>query len=216
MKERASGGLGSVIHQAQVISYDETFLWDNGYLGTSTPELLVRTLLFQIGLHCALCAGSKHRNLRSIGFRSQFHYTMPDGVRHVVYREDLGTKTNKGGLWHKKIHAKEVTIYPNEHNRAWCPVAIFYKYHCRLPANCKNAALYLRPRSVFSEDTWYMDAPIGINKLHNTVKDMMSEAGLSGQFSNHSLRATSATRMYQSGIDEQVITEVTGHRSLAV
>ena len=31
---------------------------------------------------------------------------------------------------------------------------------------------------------------------------------------NHSLRATAATRLYQSGIDEQLVMERTGHRSL--
>ena len=38
----------------------------------------------------------------------------------------------------------------------------------------------------------------------------------SGFFSNHSLRATCATRLYQAGVDEQLITERTGHTSLAV
>ncbi len=61
-----------------------------------------------------------------------------------------------------------------------------------------------------------MDAPIGINKLRNTIKDMTCKAGIEGHFTNHSLHSTSATRMYQAGIEEQVITEVTGHRSLAV
>ena len=39
MKECTSGGLGSVVHQAEVLSYeDEDFLWNNKYLGTSHPE----------------------------------------------------------------------------------------------------------------------------------------------------------------------------------
>ena len=31
---------------------------------------------------------------------------------------------------------------------------------------------------------------------------------------NHSLRATTATRLYQAGVDEQLVIEMTGHRSL--
>ncbi len=39
MKEHTSGGLGSVVHQAEVFSYeDEDFLWNNKYLGMSNPE----------------------------------------------------------------------------------------------------------------------------------------------------------------------------------
>ncbi|XP_046554044.1 uncharacterized protein LOC124263442 [Haliotis rubra] len=41
-------------------------------------------------------------------------------------------------------------------------------------------------------------------------------AGFKGFFTNHSLRATTATRLYESGIDEQLIAERTGHRSSAI
>ena len=43
---------------------------------------------------------------------------------------------------------------------------------------------------------------------------MCSLAGIEGRISNHSLRATSVTQMYVSGVPEKVIQERTGHRSL--
>ena len=71
MKEKASGGLGSHIKQAEVLSYDdEKFLWDNGYLGMTLPEQLLHTLLFMVGLHCAPREGAEHCSLHSIGFNS--------------------------------------------------------------------------------------------------------------------------------------------------
>ena len=39
----------------------------------------------------------------------------------------------------------------------------------------------------------------------------MCNAGISGFKTNHSLRAT---RLYQSGVGEQLVTERTGHRSI--
>ena len=39
-------------------------------------------------------------------------------------------------------------------------------------------------------------------------------AGIPGYKTNHSLRATAATRFYQAGVDEQLIMEKTGHKSL--
>ena len=42
------------------------------------------------------------------------------------------------------------------------------------------------------------------------------QATWTGYFTNHSLRATAATRLYDAGVDEQLITEKTGHRSSAV
>ena len=43
---------------------------------------------------------------------------------------------------------------------------------------------------------------------------MCKAAGISGYKTNHSLRATTATRLFQAGVDEQHIMEKTGHHSL--
>ena len=63
-------------------------------------------------------------------------------------------------------------------------------------------------------DLWFTSKPIGHNVLNQTVARLCSEAGIGGYRTNHSLRATVATRLYQAGIDEQLIMERTGHRSL--
>jgi len=41
-------------------------------------------------------------------------------------------------------------------------------------------------------------------------------AGFQGYYTNHSLRATAATRLYNAGMDEQLVAEKTGHRSSAI
>ena len=61
-----------------------------------------------------------------------------------------------------------------------------------------------------------MDAPVGVHTLQETVKKMCKEGGFVGNFTNHSLRATAATRLYAAGVDEQLIAEKTGHRSNAI
>ena len=45
---------------------------------------------------------------------------------------------------------------------------------------------------------------------------MTDDAGFVGNFTCHSLRATHASRMYEQGLDEQLIQEQTGHTSGAV
>ena len=57
---------------------------------------------------------------------------------------------------------------------------------------------------------------VGVNKLSNTIKTMCAEAGLRGNYSNHSGKRTCATSLYHCGVDEQLIMERTGHRSDAV
>ena len=42
------------------------------------------------------------------------------------------------------------------------------------------------------------------------------KGGLTGYRTNHSIRASAATCLFQAGVDEQIICDVTGHRSNAV
>ena len=42
----------------------------------------------------------------------------------------------------------------------------------------------------------------------------MQGDGLEGYKTNHSLRVTAATRLYNAGVDEQLIMQRTGHRSI--
>ena len=52
-----------------------------------------------LGLHCALCGGVEHSNLRRPGFNEQIKIEVDGGgVEHLVYTEDPLQKTNQGGL----------------------------------------------------------------------------------------------------------------------
>ena len=53
--------------------------------------------------------------------------------------------------------------------------------------------------------------PAGHNKLGNVVSKMSKNAHLQGQFSNHSPRATTATRGLEKGFSDKLIMERTGH-----
>ena len=217
MKQRTEEGVGIFTKQAKVLSLsDEDFLWCNGYLGTSNPQQLLNTVLFSIGLSCALRAGKEHRSLRGFGFNSQFSWHMDDQFRRFFrYKEDIGLKTNKGGLKHRKVSPKIVDVYPSP-NHERCPVRILYTYFCKLPINHTCPAFYLRPVVNFTPNKWFQNAPVGVNKLQNVVKSVCAQAGLEGNYSNHSLRSAAATRMYHANCDEQLIQEITGHCSLAV
>ena len=89
-------------------------------------------------------------------------------------------------------------------------------YLSKLPKERKCKSFYLSPQKKFTLESWYQDRPAGVNKLRNIIKDICSEAGLPGFYSNHSLRSTAATKLYHCNVDEQLIQEITGHHSLAV
>ena len=46
------------------------------------------------------------------------------------------------------------------------------------------------------------------------LKDMCYEAGITGQKTNHSLRATGVSEVFAADASENIIKERTGHRSL--
>ena len=213
MKLRTRDGLGLSVRKAEVLnSLDEEYLWNMGYFGVHTPEVLSNTLVFVIGKGFALRAGKEHHCLRSPPFDSQFQFMNDEGGVFIRYTEDIGLKTNKGGIKHKRVEAKHVDLFPIA-NVDRCPVQIILKYLSLLHPDRK---FYLQPKKKFSQYCYYLDRPAGENRLRDTIKEVCKSANLPGFYSNHSLRSTACTRMYHCNIDEQLIMEITGHGSLSV
>ena len=129
--------------------------------------------------------------------------------------EDIGLKTNKGGLKHRHIEPKTVDLYTTQ-NAERCLLCAIIKYMSLLPKDHTCPAFYLQPWKKYFGKTWYVNRSAGINQLRYTVRDICHDAGLPGHYTNHSLRAGAMTKLYQNDIDEQIIMEITGHRSLAV
>ena len=93
-----------------------------------------------------------------------------------------------------------------------------YKYLIYFrPKDGKCNALYLRPKKCYGNGTvWYDDAPVGVHKLQTTIGRMCTEIGLKGHYTNHSLRATCATRLYRNNVQDQLVKSKTRHRSNAL
>ena len=81
------------------------------------------------------------------------------------------------------------------------------------PPNAPKDIFYLKPFPQPQSGCWYFNRPIGHNILRDTVKRLCGSIGLEGFFTNHSLRRTCATRLFQKGVEEQQIMSITGHRS---
>ena len=62
--------------------------------------------------------------------------------------------------------------------------------------------------------SWYTSQRVGINTLKSFLPQLSVEAGCDVKYTNHSLRATSTTRMFSGGVSEKLIAEKTGHQSL--
>ena len=168
------------------------------------------------GLHFALRAGKEHRALRG-GPTSQLTiHSDPDGKRYVQYTEDT-SKARQGGINNVNSAPKTVRAYENNVNPHRCIVRLLEKYESLCPKPRPNF-FYLKPLKSSAKYTtiWFASKPIGWNMLNSTVSKVCRNAKLDGFRTNHSLKATAATRLYSRGLDEQLIQEITGHKSLAV
>ena len=109
--------LGVRKKQAEPITVDEeTWLWDKGQLGDHSPQALLNTMIYLIGIQFALRSGQEHRNLQT----TQFEVVHPtDNEPYLVYTENV---------------SKRVVHHSNSANPNRYLVKLFQKYmsHCPL------------------------------------------------------------------------------------
>ena len=196
MKLSTKSGCGLLRKSAEVISYhEEEKLWVNCF-GDDCPKKLLRSLFYLNGIHFALRGGIEHSNLDI----NQLNIEIREGKKCLVYTEK-NTKTNAGGLRHQRYSAKQVVHFENVENKKRDHVALFVKFLTVRPANCSR--FYLQAvKNIKPSQPWYTSRPIGKNILAKIMQTCSEEAGISGQKTNHSLRATCATRLYQGNYDQ--------------
>ena len=94
------------------------------------------------------------------------------------------------------------------------PCAPFQALQPTLPLKMHSFSLLLQPLQKATPDCRFSSKVLGHKKLNYMVQSMCSKAGIRGHKTNHSLRATTATRLFHAGIDEQLKMETTGHHSV--
>ncbi len=69
MKSLAKQGCIQPRNQAiPILHKEEDILWEKGVLGEDTPEILVNTVMYLIGIHFALHGGEEHMALKVRAF----------------------------------------------------------------------------------------------------------------------------------------------------
>lgn len=203
--------------KARIITLEEEeLMWQKNVLGSDNPQTLSDTIFYLIGLNFAFRAVADHRALR-ISPVSQLSLQIDEnGQEYLMYKEEV-SKANQGGIQHRKIKPKTVRAYANDENPERCIVRIYKLYVSKLPDDLPDDAFYFRPHPNYDESgPWFTRQVIGVAKLGQIVKEMCVKAGIKGHRTNHSLRATAATRLYDQEFDEQLVCETTGHRSNSV
>ena len=96
---------------------------------------------------------------------------------------------------------KSITIFKNEQAQQHCLVTLLDFYLGKLPKAALDKDVFCcRPLEKYKDGNWFSYQSRGRNYLSSMVKTMCLEAGIQGNFSNHSLRASGATELFQSGV----------------
>ena len=92
-------------------------------------------------------------------------------------------------------------------------MAIIKKSLSAIPPNA--TAFYCSPLLKPKATQWFSCVPVGKNSLSSFMKKIAEKANWdrSKKWTNHSLRATAASRLLESGCSNSVIKATTGHKS---
>ena len=207
-RQLRQSGIGANVKHTSIITMDEEQqLWDLGIINITEPLGLLRSVFYYVGKLCCLRGGEEQRSLKISQFVRSHEPEM------YTYTE-RGSKNRSGCLAQLNLENKVVPIHATPQHHPRCLVFLLDLYFSKLPSYAFNEDIfYLRPKSktpVDPKEKWYDCIPMGKNKLANVVKEMFAEAGL-GAKTNHSLRATGATRMFNAGVPEKIIQKNTGH-----
>ena len=133
MKRLIISSTGQYIHKRQaepITVEDESEL---GLLGTTSPTVLLHTLVYMVGLYFALRSGSEHRRLRHTPAQIQLiekSHSRP----YLIYQEDI-SKTNQGGLHSRTKQPMKVVHYANTTNPDRCFIHIYKTYMSKCPSD---------------------------------------------------------------------------------
>ena len=200
-------GIGIEKKSADVITPEmERKLWELGILGLSTPRALLNAVFFYNGKSFALRGIKEQAELR-------FEQVRRRAEGYTYYEH--GSKNHSGGV-DDKSNGKVVTIVDTPNSKI-SHVGILDLYLSKIPPNTKPTdQFYLQPLpfAPIGSRPWFWDTPLGKNKVHQMVKQMFRDAGIEGNFTNHSLRATCATQLFSAGVPEALVQKQTGHKSV--
>ena len=217
MKERSAEGIPGRQERDYISKEHEEILWEKGILGEDNPEKLRKTIFFLVGVRFGLRGCKEQHDLRRYP-DSQISIIKVDGKDALIYRE-FSSKTRQGGISDRgKVNPRVSYAFCSGY-RPRCFVELYRKYLFLGPKGSYHwPRFYVQTDLSWNpgSDYWYTNRPVGKNTLAKYIQKMMEEGGIEGHFRNHSTRKSTCTRLFQEGIDPQLIKEQTGHKSEAV
>ena len=171
------------------------------------PERLLQFVWFSLCFHFGRRGREGWRELSKQSFGIK---TDDSGARYVTEIQTEQTKNYQGGSKQKDQAYSDVRMYEN--STPLDPVGSFEFYISRLHPSCQ--ALFQTPNHHFkkAESRWFRNEPLGKNTIAKLMENISSKAELSERYTNHCIRASTITALYQRGVDAKQICAITKHK----
>ena len=208
LKRIRAEGKDTSAHKSPVSSDDMKKMYSSGILSSDSPKALQRKVFVELGLHFARRG---REGLRELHKESFTFCTDTNGNEYIKMSYHEKEKNHQGTMPEKREKKKQAIMLAQPGDRN-CPVASFKLYLSKLNPliNC----LYQKPNPNWQSNTdsaWYLQEPLGKNRLGDMMKNISHEAKLSQAYTNHCLRVTTATVLSDAGFHISDIARVTGH-----
>ena len=208
IKQLKKDGMQNTTHKPAIELEDLEKLKNSEILSLTHPLSLLRNVWFHISLFWCRRGFEGQRSLK----KSSFVFNEDAKGDHFVSMvHDEATKNHQGGLSDVESFEKNARMYKTSSKTDGYTALDFFL--SKLNPECE--ALFQFPRRNWkpSDNVWYENRPLGVNKLSAMMKDISSAAGLSRIHTNHSVRATAITLWANAGLTNREIMAISGHRS---
>ena len=140
-------------------------------------------------------------------------------IRSVEYTEH-GSKNHPGSSHQLNQDNKVATQFAKPELEDKCHVYLLEVYLSKLPDSAvQRDIFYMKAKNHIPDspgDPWYTDVPVGHNTLSKFLKEILKEGGINTENrTNHSLRTTAISRMYENKVPHKLIMERSGHLSVS-
>lgn len=180
-------------------------LYTSGALSDENPISLQNKVFFEVCLHFGRRGREGLRELKKEHFCFVFDEV---GVEFVTLCFNPAEKNHQG--FNLKDTEHDQRLYGT--GAANCPLVSLKKYINLLHPDCPF--FFQRPREgdLDGASTWYINSPVGVNKISAFMSRISKQAGLQKTYTNHSIRATTVTSLRKKGVHVNDIMAVTGHK----
>jgi hypothetical protein len=197
-------GKDVTIHKPSIEEKDMEKFYSSGVLSNNDPISLQRKVFVELGIHCGRRGREGWRELRKDSFAKKVD---ADG------REYITLIYNEFDKNHRNDEIKDQRMYSRPGDPL-CPVYSFDLMLSKLNPQCNS--LFQRPDPKYNEKPyWFVNAPLGVHTISSMMKEISKLAGASKCYTNHSLKASTATVLKKAGVNPHDIMTITGHKNIS-